>query len=212
MYLVIYMQYLKIKQNVDVLSNGKTELICVSKYHTIEEIEAVYGMGQREFGENKVQDLLQKAEVLPKDIKWHLLGHLQTNKVRQIVGKVELIHSLDSLHLAEEIQKQSEKAGVITNCLVQVNSTGIDDRFGVPYEKLNSFIEEVGKFPNICLKGIMGMAPKGENPDPYFKALKNAYDSSPLNGEILSMGMSEDYESAIENGSTMVRLGRIIFE
>ena len=210
--MVIIMQYLKIKQNVDTLSNGKTELVCVSKYHTIEEIEAVYGMGQRHFGENKVQDLLQKASVLPKDIKWHLLGHLQTNKVGKIVGKVELIHSLDSLHLAEEIQKQSEKAGVITNCLVQVNSTGIDDRFGVSYDCLNEFIEKVQEFPNICLKGIMGMAPAGENPDSYFKALKTAYENSPLKGGILSMGMSGDYESAIENGSTMVRLGRIIFE
>lgn len=210
--MVIIMQYLKIKQNVDTLSCGKTELVCVSKYHTIEEIEAVYDMGQRHFGENKVQDLLQKASVLPEDIKWHLLGHLQTNKVGKIVGKVELIHSLDSLHLAEEIQKQSEKAGVVTNCLVQVNSTGIDDRFGVPYDELNSFIEKVQKFPNICLKGIMGMAPAGGIPDPYFKALKTAYENSPLNGKILSMGMSGDYESAIENGSTMVRLGRIIFE
>jgi len=206
------MQYLKIKENVDTLSLKKAKLVCVSKYHTIEEVEQVYGMGQRDFGENRVQDLLLKAEALPKDIKWHLLGHLQTNKVKQIVGKVELIHSLDSLHLAEEIQKHSEKAGVVTNCLVQVNSTGIDDRFGVPYEELNSFIEEVFKFPNIKLCGIMGMAPKGENPDPYFEALKTAYDNSPLKGTILSMGMSEDYESAIKNGSTMVRLGRIIFE
>lgn len=206
------MQYLKIKQNVEMLSKGETELICVSKYHEIEEIEEVYRLGQRHFGENKVQDLLKKAEALPKDIKWHLLGHLQTNKVKQIVGKVELIHSLDSLHLAEEIQKHSAKAGIITNCLVQVNSTGIDDRFGVPYNELNSFIEEVKKFPNICLKGIMGMAPKGENPEPYFKALKEAYENSALKGKILSMGMSEDYESAIKNGSTMVRLGRIIFE
>lgn len=212
MYMVIYMQYLKIKENVDSLSSGKCELVCVSKYHTTEEIEAVYGMGQRDFGENKVQDLLQKAEVLPKDIKWHLLGHLQTNKVKQIVGKVLLIHSLDSLHLAEEIQKQSEKQGIVTNCLVQVNSTGIDDRFGVPYDELNGFINDVSKFPNIKLCGIMGMAPKGENPDPYFKALKQAYDNSPLKDTILSMGMSEDYESAIKNGSTMVRLGRIIFE
>ena len=210
--MVIYMQYLKIKQNVEALSCGKVELVCVSKYHTIEEIEEVYGMGQRHFGENKVQDLLQKADVLPKDIKWHLLGHLQTNKVKQIVGKVELIHSLDSIHLAEEIQKQSEKAGVVTNCLVQVNSTGIDDRFGVSYDELNSFIEQVSNLPNICLAGIMGMAPKGENPDPYFEKLKEAYENSPLKGKVLSMGMSEDYESAIKNGSTMVRLGRIIFE
>lgn len=206
------MQYLKIKEEVDKLSNNSARLICVSKYHTEEEIMEIYSSGQRDFGENKVQDLVKKREDLPKDIKWHFLGHLQTNKVKQIVGKVELIHSLDSLHLAEEIQKQSEKTGVVTNCLVQVNSTLIEGRFGVSYEALNGFIEKVSEFKNINLCGIMGMAPVCDDPTPYFEKLKQAYDNSPLKGKILSMGMSGDYRQAIKSGSNMIRLGRIIFE
>ncbi|MBR3942476.1 MAG: YggS family pyridoxal phosphate-dependent enzyme [Clostridia bacterium] len=207
------MRYTEMKDKIKNLApNRAVELVCVSKYHTEQEILEVYNLGQRVFGENKVQDLLKKREALPKDIKWHLLGHLQTNKVKQIVGCVELIHSLDSIKLANEIQKHSEAKGIVTNCLVQVNSTGIDDRFGVPYAELDAFIDEVKKLPNINLCGMMGMAPLGEEPAPYFKKLKEAFDASVLKEGILSMGMSGDFEEAIENGSTMVRLGRIIFE
>lgn len=208
------MRYKEISDEVKTLANGRdVSLICVSKYHTEEEIMQIYNMGQRDFGENKVQDLLKKEEDLPKDIKWHLLGHLQTNKVKHIIGKTVLIHSLDSLHLAAEIQKHSENTGVITNCLVQVNSTGIEDRYGVPYDSLPSFIDEVEKnMPNIRLCGMMGMAPKDENPTPYFEKLHEAFLNSKLSGGILSMGMSADFKQAIECGSTMVRIGRIIFE
>lgn len=208
------MRYKEISDEVKTLANGRdVSLICVSKYHTEEEIMQIYNMGQRDFGENKVQDLLKKEEDLPKDIKWHLLGHLQTNKVKHIIGKTVLIHSLDSLHLAAEIQKHSENAGVITNCLVQVNSTGIEDRYGVPYDSLSSFIDEVDKnMPNIRLCGMMGMAPKDENPTPYFEKLHEAFLNSKLSGGILSMGMSADFKEAIACGSTMVRIGRIIFE
>ncbi len=207
------MRYTEMKDKIATLAQDRpVELVCVSKYHTEQEIEEVYNLGQRAFGENKVQDLLKKQEVLPKDINWHLLGHLQTNKVKQIVGCVALIHSLDSIKLANEIQKNSEAKGIVTNCLVQVNSTGIDDRFGVPYEQLDAFIAEVEKLPNINLCGMMGMAPLGEDPAPYFRRLKEAFDASILKDGILSMGMSGDFEQAIQNGSTMVRLGRIIFE
>lgn len=208
------MRYKEISDEVKTLANGRdVSLICVSKYHTEEEIMQIYNMGQRDFGENKVQDLLKKEDDLPKDIKWHLLGHLQTNKVKHIIGKTVLIHSLDSLHLAAEIQKHSENAGVITNCLVQVNSTGIEDRYGVPYDSLSSFIDEVEKnMPNIRLCGMMGMAPKDENPTPYFEKLHEAFLNSKLSGGILSMGMSADFKEAIACGSTMVRIGRIIFE
>lgn len=208
------MRYKEISDEVKTLANGRdVSLICVSKYHTEEEIMQIYNMGQRDFGENKVQDLLKKEEDLPKDIKWHLLGHLQTNKVKHIIGKTVLTHSLDSLHLAAEIQKHSENAGVITNCLVQVNSTGIEDRYGVPYDSLSSFIDEVEKnMPNIRLCGMMGMAPKDENPTPYFEKLHEAFLNSKLSGGILSMGMSADFKEAIACGSTMVRIGRIIFE
>ena len=208
------MRYKEISDEVKTLANGRdVSLICVSKYHTEEEIMQIYNMGHRDFGENKVQDLLKKEEDLPKDIKWHLLGHLQTNKVKHIIGKTVLIHSLDSLHLAAEIQKHSENAGVITNCLVQVNSTGIEDRYGVPYDSLPSFIDEVEKnMPNIRLRGMMGMAPKDENPTPYFEKLHEAFSNSKLSGGILSIGMSADFKEAIACGSTMVRIGRIIFE
>ncbi|MBQ2966575.1 MAG: YggS family pyridoxal phosphate-dependent enzyme [Clostridia bacterium] len=207
------MRYTEIKNKVDSLAvNREVKLVCVSKYHTEEEISEVYGLGQRAFGENKVQDLLKKQKNLPEDIEWHLLGHLQTNKVKQIVGKVALIHSLDSLKLANEIQKHSEAMGIVTDCLVQVNSTGIDDRFGVSYEDLDAFIAEVQGLPNIRLCGLMGMAPLGEDPNPYFKRLREAFDASVLKDGILSMGMSGDFEEAIQNGSTMVRIGRIIFE
>ena len=208
------MRYKEISDEVKTLANGHdVSLICVSKYHTEEEIMQIYNMGQRDFGENKVQDLLKKEKDLPKDIKWHLLGHLQTNKVKHIIGKTVLIHSLDSLHLAAEIQKHSENAEVITNCLVQVNSTGIEDRYGVPYDSLSSFIDEVEKnMPNIRLCGMMGMAPKDEIPTPYFEKLHEAFLNSKLSGGILSMGMSADFKEAIACGSTMVRIGRIIFE
>ena len=207
------MRYTEIKNKIAGLAGEReVSLVCVSKYHTEAEIMEVYDLGQRVFGENKVQDLLKKRDVLPKDIKWHLLGHLQTNKVKQIVGCVELIHSLDSIKLANEIQKHAEAKGIVVNCLVQVNSTGIDDRFGVPYTELDAFIKEVKKLSNINLCGMMGMAPLGEDPAPYFKKLKEAFDASAVKDGILSMGMSGDFEEAIKNGSTMVRLGRIIFE
>ncbi len=207
------MQYAAIKEQVQTLAKDKpVTLVCVSKYRTVEEIRAVYAQGQRDFGENKVQDLIAKAAVLPQDIRWHLLGHLQTNKVKAVIDKTTLIHSLDSLHLAQEIQKQAERKNLIVKCLVQVNSTGIPDRYGVDYKDVNGFITAVSDMPNIELCGMMGMAPQGEDPTPYFEALHRAYTESPLNGKILSMGMSGDFKQAIACGSTMVRIGRIIFE
>ena len=187
-------------------------LVAATKTVPAETINEAISYGVGVVAENRVQEFREKTELIV-GAKQHFIGHLQTNKVKHIIGKTVLIHSLDSLQLAAEIQKHSENAGVITNCLVQVNSTGIEDRFGVPYDSLSSFIDEVEKnMPNIRLCGMMGMAPKDENPTPYFEKLHEAFLNSKLSGGILSMGMSADFKEALACGSTMVRIGRIIFE
>ena len=210
---------MSIKENIERIRKITDEknalLLVVSKYHTEEEIMECYNAGIRDFGENKVQDMVVKMENLPKDINWHLIGHLQKNKVKYIIGKTKLIHSVDSVELAQEISKRSEKENVVTDCLIQVNSTGIDERFGVPYENLGDFLEEVSKIPNINIKGLMGMAPITDNPAPFFEELKKAFDT--YNGKyytdgILSMGMSGDFVDALNCGSTLVRVGSKIFE
>ncbi len=208
---------MSIQQNLENIKAqiGTAQLICVSKYHTEEEIMQAYNLGQRDFGENKVQDLVKKRENLPKDIRWHLIGHLQTNKVKYIIGKTHLIQSVDRFELAELINKKSFDADVVTDVLVQVNSTGIESRFGVDPEKTVEFIKQISEFKNINIKGIMGMAPICDNPKDYFDKLKKLFDECKalgiLNGDILSMGMSGDYKSAVQAGSTMVRIGSKIF-
>lgn len=208
---------MSIEQNIKAIKSeiGSAALICVSKYHTEEEILEAYNIGQRDFGENKVQDMVKKQENLPKDIRWHLIGHLQTNKVKYIIGKTCLVQSVDRLELAELIDKKSKDAGLITDILVQVNSTGIDSRFGVEPEKTIEFIKEISAFENINIKGLMGMAPICDDPKPFFENLKKLFDECKsqglLNGDILSMGMSGDYKSAVECGSSMVRIGSKIF-
>ncbi|MBO5453843.1 MAG: YggS family pyridoxal phosphate-dependent enzyme [Clostridia bacterium] len=210
---------MSIKENIERIRKITDEknalLLVVSKYHTEEEIMECYNAGIRDFGENKVQDMVVKMENLPKDINWHLIGHLQKNKVKYIIGKTKLIHSVDSVELAQEISKRSEKENVVTDCLIQVNSTGIDERFGVPYENLGEFLESISKIPNINVKGLMGMAPITDNPAPFFEELKKAFDT--YNGKyytdgILSMGMSGDFVDALNCGSTLVRVGSKIFE
>lgn len=208
---------MSVQQNIEKIRSqiGSATLICVSKYHTEDEIMEAYNAGQRDFGENKVQDLIKKQEALPKDIRWHLIGHLQTNKVKYLIGKVCLIQSVDRIELAQLIDKKSAEAGIITDVLVQVNSTGIESRFGVPPEKTIDFIRQISEFGNISVKGLMGMAPICDNPGDYFKNLKDLFDECKkldlLKGDILSMGMSTDYEDAILKGSTMVRIGSKIF-
>lgn len=209
---------MSIKENIETIKSEIDDafLICVSKYHTEEEIMEAYNCGQRDFGENKVQDLVKKAENLPKDIRWHLIGHLQTNKVKYIIGKTQLIQSVDRFELAELINKKSADAGIVTDILVQVNSTGIESRFGVEPEKVVDFIKEIAMFENINIKGLMGMAPICEDPTPYFENLKSLFEACKnqnlLNGNILSMGMSGDYKQAIKCGSNMVRIGSKIFK
>lgn len=195
-------------------------LLCVSKTKPVAMLKEAYDYGMREFGENKVQELCDKAEVLPDDIKWHMIGHLQRNKVKYIVGKTELIHSVDSERLAEEISKESVKKNVTTNILIEVNVAGEESKFGVSPDETVSFVEKIAKLPGICVKGLMTIAPFVENPEENREFFKNLRKLSiditnkhidNVSMSILSMGMTGDYMTAIEEGATHVRVGTGIF-
>ena len=216
-----------VKQNIEAACNNadrnadSVTLIAVSKTKPVSMLEEAYATGCRDFGENKVQELTQKYEVLPKDIRWHMIGHLQRNKVKYIVGKVHLIHSVDSLRLAQEISKESEKKQVTTNILLEVNVAGEDSKFGLSEkEAVIALVEEVSKLPGIAVKGLMTVAPYVENPEEnrqYFQALKQLSvdimqkNIDNVNMDILSMGMTGDYVVAVEEGATHVRVGTGIF-
>ena len=195
-------------------------LIAVSKTKPVEMLQTVYDLGPRDFGENKVQEMCEKMEVLPKDIRWHMIGHLQRNKVKYIVGKVELIHSVDTYRLAEEINIQAKKQNVIVPILVEVNIAHEESKFGISAEDAILLVEEISKLENIRIKGLMTIAPYVENPEDnrlYFRKIKQlSVDITNKNidnvfMEILSMGMTGDYMVAIEEGATMVRVGTGIF-
>ena len=195
-------------------------LIAVSKTKPVEMLQTVYDLGPRDFGENKVQEMCGKMEVLPKDIRWHMIGHLQRNKVKYIVGKVELIHSVDTYRLAEEINIQAKKQNVIVPILVEVNIAHEESKFGISAEDAILLVEEISKLENIRIKGLMTIAPYVENPEDnrlYFRKIKQlSVDITNKNidnvfMEILSMGMTGDYMVAIEEGATMVRVGTGIF-
>lgn len=195
-------------------------LIAVSKTKPVEMLEEVYQTGIREFGENKVQEMMDKYEVLPKDIHWHMIGHLQRNKVKYLMGKAALIHSVDSLRLAEEISTQSVKHEVTTDILIEVNIAGEETKFGTDREEAIALVESAAKLPNIHICGLMTIAPFVENPEDnrkYFQQIRQlSVDIKEKNidnvdMQILSMGMTGDYEVAIEEGATMVRVGTGIF-
>ena len=193
---------------------SEVTLISVSKTKPAEMLKTVYDLGPRDFGENKVQEMCEKIEVLPKDIRWHMIGHLQTNKVKYIVGKTELIHSVDSIHLAKEIEKQA------ANVLIEVNIAEEESKFGIHKEETLSLIREAAALPHIRIKGLMTIAPFVENPEDnrtYFKQIRQlsvdikAQNIDNVSMDILSMGMTGDYMVAIEEGATMVRVGTGIF-
>lgn len=195
-------------------------LIAVSKTKPVEMLSEIYDEGIREFGENKVQEMCEKMEVMPKDIRWNMIGHLQTNKVKYIVGKTSLIHSVDSLHLAKEIQKQAIKHDCICDILVEVNIAGEASKFGTSRDEAISLVEEIAKLDHIRIKGLMTIAPFVDNPEDnrqYFRDIKQLsvdiahknIDNVSMN--VLSMGMTGDYTVAIEEGATMVRVGTGIF-
>lgn len=195
-------------------------LIAVSKTKPVEMLQEVYDAGIREFGENKVQEMCDKMEVLPKDIHWHMIGHLQTNKVKYIIGKTALIHSVDSLHLAQEISKQAVKHDVTCDILIEVNIANEETKFGIDAADTIQLVKEIAALPNLSIKGLMTIAPFVENPEDnrlYFRQIRQlSVDIMKENidnvcMDVLSMGMTGDYMVAIEEGATMVRVGTGIF-
>ena len=201
------------KEMINKLKNMNVNIVAVSKYHTKEEIDAVAKEGLITFGENRVQEFLEKYD--PK-YKWHIIGHLQTNKVKYIIGKVDMIESLDSIKLAKEIEKQAAKHDVIQNVLVQIKISKDELKTGLPIEETDSFLKEVSTYPHIKLKGFMCVASHTDNiqlieeefsmMNDLYKNYKDLYQL-----DTLSMGMSNDYELAIKHGSNTVRIGSAIF-
>lgn len=195
-------------------------LIAVSKTQPLPCLEEAYRAGCREFGENKVQELVSKYESMPKDIKWHMIGHLQRNKVKYIIDKVHVIHSVDSLRLAEEISKEAVKKNLIVSILIEVNVAEEDSKFGVKANEAEALIRQISILPGIRIQGLMTIAPYVENANEnrqYFAMLRqlcvdiNRKNIDNVNMSVLSMGMTGDYMVAIEEGATYVRVGTGIF-
>ena len=194
-------------------------LVAVSKTKPVEDLTEAYNHGVRDFGENYVNELAEKIEAMPGDIRWHMIGHLQTNKVKYLVGKVYMIHSVDSVHLAKEISKQSVKNGVVTKILIEINVAGEESKFGTSDMNDNlEMIKEISSLEGIEVCGLMTIAPytpDAETNRQYFKTLHDfAYGDAKqyIKGTpVLSMGMSGDYEVAVEEGATLVRVGSSIF-
>ena len=195
-------------------------LIAVSKTKPVPVLQEAYDLGIRVFGENKVQEIRDKYEALPKDIEWHMIGHLQTNKVKYIVDKVKLIHSVDSLRLAETIEREAEKHGKTVDILLEVNVAQEESKFGLKTEEVLPLAEKISQLSHVNLRGLMTIAPFVDNPEKnrsIFADLQKLYvdikEKNIDNGtvSILSMGMTNDYEVAIEEGATMVRIGTGIF-
>lgn len=195
-------------------------LIAVSKTKSAEMIQEAYDTGIRQFGENRVQEIVDKYPQLPADIKWHLIGHLQTNKVKYIIDKACMIHSVDSLKLAQEISRQAMKNDVTAHILIEVNVAGEDTKFGVKPEDTADLCEKISLLPQIRIRGLMTVAPFVDDPEenrPVFCALRQllvdigAKNIDNVSMDCLSMGMSNDYTVAIEEGATFVRVGTSIF-
>lgn len=210
------------QQLTDELKQKGVILIAVSKTKPVEDILELYNLGHRDFGENYVQELVTKAGQLPNDIRWHFIGHLQTNKVKLIAPLVQLIHGVDSLRLLQEINKQAQKANRRLDCLLQVHIAQEETKFGFDEEELNAALKEVETFSmkNVHVCGLMGMASFSDDMNlvrSEFRDLKKIFDSlarlqtANFKPETLSMGMSSDYKVAVEEGSTMVRIGSLLF-
>ena len=216
----------KIKQDIKIAAekSGRKEeditLIAVSKTYPVDAIEEAIKFGCHSFGENKVQELANKIEIINKGVNWHMIGHLQTNKVKYIAGKTALIHSVDSKKLATEIDKQSKKVGCISDVLIEVNVANEESKHGIMSIEVIPFIKEIMSLENIRIRGLMTVAPFVSDPEenrPIFRKLyelsvdiqKQKFDN--VSSKILSMGMSNDYIVAIEEGATMVRIGTAIF-
>ena len=213
---------MSIKDNIEALEkeipNG-VKLLAVSKTKPLSDLEEAYEAGIREFGENKVQELVAKEEEFHKDVKWHFIGGLQTNKVKYLVGKVCLIHSLSSIKLLKQIEKEFGKKNEIANVLIEINIGREESKGGILEEELEDMLSEVEKCNFVKVKGIMVIIPKGDSDSnrAYFKRTREIFKSlktrefKNIKMEILSMGMTHDYKIAIEEGSTLVRIGEGIF-
>ena len=203
------------------LKNKNVTLVAVSKTKPVEDILALYELGQRDFGENYVQELLQKQSLLPHDIRWHFIGHLQSNKVKSITPFVHLIHGVDSMKLLMEINKQAAKSNRVISCLLQIHIAQEETKFGFDEQELNEAMQELKTvhLNNVEVNGLMGMASFTEDKEKIkdeFKYLKSLFDKfykeqTAYKFQTLSMGMSSDYAIAIEEGSTMVRIGSLLF-
>ena len=211
---------MEIGKNITSLLEGlpsKVELVAVSKTKSNEEILEAYNAGQRKFGENKIQDMTRKYEILPKDIQWHMIGHVQSNKVKYMAPYVSLIHGVDSLKLLKEINKQAQKNNRIIDCLLQIHIAKEESKFGLSARESQQAIKIAKELPHLRIKGLMGMATFTDDQkqiEREFAGLKSLYDQFieqkiPL--EVLSMGMSGDFLIAIEQGSNMIRVGSKIF-
>jgi len=221
---------MEIQKKITEIKNSIPEnvtLVAVSKTKPVEDLQAAYDAGQRIFGENKIQDKIQemvsKFDVLPKDIQWHMIGHLQSNKVKYMAHFVDLIHGIDKFKTLKEINKQAKKHDRVINCLLQARIAKEETKFGLSFEDIAKILQslEFKELENIKIVGLMGMATFTDNKSQLkeeFSSLKNFFDSQQLITEnnncklqILSMGMSGDYNLAIENGSSMIRVGSSIF-
>lgn len=214
------------KKNQAALRAGRNPeditLMAVTKLHTVDEINEAIDAGATDIGENKVQELLSKYEDV-KPVRWHLIGHLQTNKVKQIIDKVVMIHSVDSLHLAEEINKRAGNAGLVMDILIEINVGEEDTKTGIQAEELMNLAKKItDTCENVRLRGVMCIPPYGEDPEvsrKYFRETRELFEKLQQLGlpedraliDTLSMGMSGDYETAVEEGSTIVRVGSAIF-
>ena len=201
------------------LFNKNFTCVAVSKTKPVDDIEKIYNLGHKEFGENKVQELLDKYDKLPKDIKWHMIGHLQTNKIKKVIPIISLIHSVDSLKLLKKINNEAFKINKVISCLLQINISNENNKYGFTRDQIREiFNNEVLKdFKFIRIKGLMGMASFTENENQIrieFNNLKKIFDELKIKYpelKIISMGMSGDYKIAIEEGSNMIRIGSKIF-
>jgi pyridoxal phosphate enzyme (YggS family) len=212
---------LSISENLNELKNtlpSEVTLVAVSKTKPVTDLLEAYNAGQRVFGENKIQEMETKWKEMPKDIEWHMIGHVQTNKVKYMAHFVSLIHAVDSIKLLKEINKQALKNDRIINCLIQVKIAAEDSKYGMSETDVHALLtsEEVQSFQNTKIVGLMGMATFTDNKEQVaaeFQNLSALYNELEATHQfdILSMGMSGDYQSAIENGSTMIRVGSMIF-
>jgi pyridoxal phosphate enzyme (YggS family) len=211
---------MSIKNQISIINNeikDKADLIAVSKTRSIEQITEAYNQGQKKFGENRVHEIVEKYNNLPKDIEWHMIGHLQKNKVKHISKFISLIHSLDRLSLAKEIDKNARKENRSIDCLIQIKISNDESKYGLNPEQLDSFYTDLKEFENINTVGLMAMATYTKDQSliaDEFKKMEKLFKEMKTidsNFKILSIGMSDDYQLAINNGSNMIRVGSKIF-